>query len=174
MTLPEPPEGYVRRVARHEEATELVSVGLDVFGREQRLAPEAAEAWTSMCAAAARDGVRLLLVSGFRSVARQREIVQRKLAAGGPWAEILRVNAYPGHSEHHSGRAIDIGSPHSVHLNEQFETTPEFHWLVEQAGRFGFTLSYPRSGESGVSYEPWHWLWRPLGDARRDGSAGGN
>jgi len=172
-SLPEPPEGYAARLPRQVEATKLVPVGLDVFGREQRLAPEAAEAWTSLCAAAARDGVRLLLVSGFRSVARQREIVQRKLAAGVPWTEILRVNAYPGHSEHHTGRAIDIGSPHSVHLNEQFETTPEFHWLVGQAGRFGFTLSYPRGGESGVGYEPWHWLWRPLGDMRRGGPAGG-
>ena len=81
-SLPEPPEGYAARLPRQVEATKLVPVGLDVFGREQRLAPEAAEAWTSLCAAAARDGVRLLLVSGFRSVARQREIVQRKLAAG--------------------------------------------------------------------------------------------
>jgi len=161
--LPKPPESYARCVARHEEATELVSVGLDVFGREQRLAPEAADAWMAMCEAAARDGARLLPISGFRSVARQREIVQGKLAKGLSWEEILRVSAYPGFSEHHTGRAVDVGSPENArHLEECFERTSEFAWLVRRAEEFGFTLSYPRGG-SGVAYEPWHWLWRPLG-----------
>lgn len=150
----------MRRVARHEEATELVPVGLDVFGREQRLAPGAAAAWGAMREIAARAGVRLLLVSGFRSVARQREIVQRKLARGIPWEEILRVSAYPGYSEHHTGRAIDLGSPDCAHLSEAFELTREFRWLGEHARRCGFTLSYPRGGDRGVIYEPWHWLWR--------------
>lgn len=174
MTLPKPPEGYEARMPPQAEATELISVGLDVFGREQRLVPGTAKAWAAMSAAAAGEGVRLLLVSGFRSLARQREIVERKFAAGVPWAEILRVNAYPGHSEHHTGRAVDIGSPDSEHLSESFEATREFRWLTGRAERFGFALSYPRSGDGGVGYEPWHWLWRPLGGTRRDGATGGN
>lgn len=159
-SLPELPADYARRMPPQAEATELVSAGFDVFGWEQRLAPETALAWAAMRETAESDGVRLLLVSAFRSVARQREIVERKLAAGVPWAEILRVNAFPGHSEHHTGRAIDIGSPNCEHLSESFEATREFHWLTDHARRFGFTLSYPRGGDSGVSYEPWHWLWR--------------
>ncbi|HLP06999.1 MAG TPA: M15 family metallopeptidase [Opitutaceae bacterium] len=158
--LPPPPEGYAARVPWHEEAAELVSVGLDVFGREQRLAPGAAGAWLAMTNAGASDGVRLLLISGFRSVARQREIVARKLASGLDWEEILRVSAYPGYSEHHTGCAVDIGSAACAHLTEQFETTLEFQWLKMRAGEFGFTLSYPRDGRSGVAYEPWHWRWR--------------
>lgn len=158
--LPVRPAGYELKMPRQEEATELVAVGLDVFGREQRLAPEVAMAWAAMREAAAREGVRLLLVSGFRSVARQREILERKLATGMPWMEILRVNAYPGHSEHHTGRVIDIGSPDCEHLSESLETTREFRWLTGHARRFGFTMSYPSSGDSGVVYEPWHWRWR--------------
>lgn len=158
--LPELPEDYVNRVQRHVEASELVSVGLDVFGRDQRLAPEAADAWLAMGAAAELDGVRLLLISGFRSVVRQREIVARKLAKGLSWEEILRVSAYPGFSEHHTGRAIDIGSPDCAHLTEAFETTREWRWLEQRAAEFGFTMSYPREARSGVAYEPWHWLWR--------------
>ncbi len=159
--LPAPPAGYEQRMPRQPEATALVSIGPDVFGREQRLIPEAARAWAEMRDDAALDGVQLLLLSGFRSVARQREIVGRKLAAGVAWTEILRVSAYPGHSEHHTGRAVDIGSPDGEHLNEGFETTREFRWLETHAWRFGFSLSYPRNGDTGVVYEPWHWLWRP-------------
>jgi D-alanyl-D-alanine carboxypeptidase len=99
-------------------------------------------------------------------VARQREIVQRKLAKGLSWEEILRVSAYPGFSEHHTGRAVDVGSPENVrHLEESFELTAEYSWLVRRAEEFGFTQSYPR-GRSGVAYEPWHWLWRPSGGER--------
>ncbi len=152
-----------------EEATTLVVVGCDAFGRELRLTPEAASAWLTMREAAEADGLRLLALSGFRSVARQREIVQRKLAAGIPWAEILRVSAYPGHSEHHTGCAVDIGSPDGEHLAESFEGTREFRWLVAHASRFGFVLSYPRNNASGVTYEPWHWRWSvPL--SKREGT----
>ncbi len=159
--LPALPPDYGSRLPLHPEATELAGVGLDVFGRELRLDPRAAAAWVAMREAAARVDVRLLAISGFRSVARQREIVRRKLAAGHAWAEILRVNAFPGHSEHHTGRAIDIGSPDCAHLTERFESTREFAWLGEKASGFGFTASYPRGGASGVIYEPWHWLWSP-------------
>ncbi len=159
--LPALPPEYASRLPPQPEATELVGAGFDVFGRELRLEPSAATAWVGMREAAARVEVRLLAVSGFRSVARQREIVCRKLAAGQAWAEILRVNAYPGHSEHHTGRAIDLGSPDCAHLTERFETTREFGWLCVHASAFGFAASYPRGGASGIIYEPWHWLWSP-------------
>lgn len=157
MNLPALPPDYESRLPPQVEATALVVVGLDVFGRELRLTPAAAAAWNALRAAAAADGVTLLAVSGFRSIARQREIVERKLAAGVLWAEILRVNAYPGHSEHHTGRAIDVGSPDCEHLTERFAETSAFRWLARHAGRFGFTLSYPRGGATGIGFEPWHW-----------------
>lgn len=170
--LPAPPPGYAERMPCQHEATVLVEAGPDGFGRSLRLAPEAAAAWAAMRAAAADAGVRLVSLSGFRSVARQREIVQRKLAAGVSWAEILRVNAFPGHSEHHTGRALDLGSPDCEHLSERFEATREFQWLEANARRFGFALSYPRDGASGVAYEPWHWLWRP--ELRAGAAPGGS
>jgi D-alanyl-D-alanine carboxypeptidase len=139
------------------EATELVSNGLDMFGREQRLAPGAAEAWAAMRDAAARDGIVLQLVSAFRTVEYQRGIIERKIAAGIPMDEILRVSAAPGYSEHHTGCAIDITTPGSEPLEEAFEHTDAFRWLVRSAERFGFAMSYPRDNEYGIIYEPWHW-----------------
>ena len=141
----------------HEEALDLCPVGQDMYGRDQRLTPPPAAAWQLMREAAASEGVELLLVSGFRSVDRQREIWQRKLASGQTVAQILTVNAAPGYSEHHTGRAIDIAEAGQPPLTEEFETTAAFAWLAGNADRFGFTMSYPRNNPYGVIYEPWHW-----------------
>jgi len=109
--------------------------------------------------AAARDGVRLLPLSGHRSVARQAFIIRRKLAAGEKLAAILRFVAAPGCSEHHTGQALDIGSPSSPALDSRFARSEEYRWLLRHAPRFGFRLSYPRRRQIGIGYEPWHWCW---------------
>lgn len=142
------------------ECTTLVDTERDVFGRQPRLEPRAFAAWTAMKAAAARDGVELQLISAFRSVAYQRELIQRKLARGDSIAAILAVNAAPGYSEHHSGRALDIGTPGYAHLEIAFEDSPAFAWLARNAAAFDFYLSFPRDNAYGVQYEPWHWCHR--------------
>ena len=74
--------------------------------------------------------------------------------------EILRVNAAPGFSEHHTGRAVDIGTQDCEVLEEVFEKTSEFKWLQENAECFGFSMSYPRDNTAGFAYEPWHWCFK--------------
>lgn len=157
--LPPLPAGYESRMPRYEEARELRSVGQDIHGRAALLTPMASDSWIKMRAAGERDGVNLQLISTFRSIARQTEILAAKLASGIAWAEILAVNAYPGFSEHHTGRAVDIGSPACPALAEQFADTPEFAWLQANAGQFRFALSYPPGNPSGIAYEPWHWCF---------------
>ncbi len=140
-----------------EEARELVDVGPNLVGRMQRLTPPAAENWGRMAAAAAADGITLLLVSGFRSIDYQADLIRNKLGNGQAIETILRVNAAPGYSEHHTGQAVDIATPGSRPLTEEFENTPAFDWLTREASRFGFSLSYPRGNPYGFIYEPWHW-----------------
>lgn len=157
------PENYAAThgLTWHEDAEEatLVLIGHNPDGRPVRLVPAAAAAWERLRAAAARDGITLLPISGHRSIARQTEIIREKLRAGRPLADILRFVAAPGFSEHHTGRALDLGCPGNTGLEEDFGTTPAFHWLERHAGEHGFTLSYPRGAKSGIGYEPWHWLY---------------
>ena len=80
------------------EATELVDVGPNLVGRMQRLTPEAAARWQQMVEAAGGDGIRLLIVSGFRDAEYQAGLIQRKLEAGEAISDILTVNAAPGFS----------------------------------------------------------------------------
>lgn len=152
--------GTSRGLSLQPEAGELVTARVVPDGREIRLAPPVAEDWHSLVQAAARDGVSVLLISGFRSVEYQRQIIERKLGRGIPIDQILRVNAAPGYSEHHTGRAVDIGTPGCPPLEEEFENTPAFRWLQQHAEEFGFHLSYPRFNLYRIIYEPWHWLHR--------------
>jgi zinc D-Ala-D-Ala carboxypeptidase len=149
-----------RRMPLQREARSLVSIGPAADdGKPVRLTPRAAAAWKRMVAAAADDGVKILPISGHRSVARQARLIRRKLAAGESIHDILRLVAAPGCSEHHTGRAIDVGSTEDCALDEDFARTPEFNWLRKNAARFGFYLSYPRKNAHGIGYEPWHWCW---------------
>jgi D-alanyl-D-alanine carboxypeptidase len=156
------PPGYAagRGLPLRREAARLVPAGVDIHGRERQLTPEAAAAWSDLQSASARDGVTLLLVSAFRGLDYQRQIFERKMAAGQPLEEILKVNAPPGYSEHHTGRAVDLTTPLCAPLTEEFETTAAFAWLAREGERFGFAMTYPRDNPFGIAYEPWHWAFR--------------
>ena len=153
------PSDYGRdpRRPKFAEATDLTDVEPNVVGTMQRLAPDTAAAWRKMKLSAAGDGVQLLLVSGFRSIRHQAEIIRRKLEAGQEIATILAVNAAPGFSEHHTGRAIDIATPGTRPLTTEFESSLAFPWLQVNAAAFGFRMPYGRGNRFGFEYEPWHW-----------------
>lgn len=150
------------------EATHLDLAEVDADGREHRLIPEAAVAWRHMKDAALQAGVRLFIVSAYRSVDRQVEIIRRKLDAGQKIEDILCVSAPPGFSEHHTGCAVDLAEPDIPLLQTCFDQTAAFSWLRQHAGQFGFVLSYPADNPTGYQYEPWHWCYA----AGRDGLLG--
>ena len=151
--------GASRGLTRVREPQWLVSIGLDHAKREAWLVPAAARAFAQMRAAAQADGVALEIVSAFRSAHYQARIVAAKLERGQSLAQILKVNAAPGYSEHLSGRALDLGTPGCAPAQTQFEHTDAFAWLCAHAGKHGFRLSYPRGNPHGIDYEPWHWYW---------------
>ena len=141
------------------EEAELVEIGNDIYGRLQRLEPAAANAWNEMKYQAVRDGIVLNVVSAFRAVDKQRDIIQKKLESGQPLSDVLRVCAAPGYSEHHTGRALDLSATGCEPLSEMFENTEAYSWLVENACIYSFSLSYPKDNKSSISYEPWHWAY---------------
>ncbi len=139
------------------EPAVLSLAGFDRYRRPLWLHPQASRAWQAMRDAAQGDDVVLESISGYRSHDYQLGIFERKLARGLRVDEILTVNAAPGYSEHHSGRALDIGAPDEPAAEESFERTAAFGWLTAHAGKYGFAMSYPRDNPHGIVYEPWHW-----------------
>ena len=149
--------GSERNLPRYEESTDLIAVGPNLVGRMQQLTPEAAVKWQQMVEAAAGSGVRLLIVSGYRSYEYQAELIHKKIAAGQSIEEILKVSAAPGYSQHHTGMAVDIATPGSRPLTEEFEMSDAFEWLTRHAAEYGFSMTYPRDNPHGFIFEPWHW-----------------
>lgn len=130
-----------------------------------RLRTTAAEKFSAMTAAAQADGVNLVPISGFRSVAEQKHLFfDVKAQRGQVTMERAEVSAPPGYSEHHTGYAVDIGdgARPATNLKTSFETTPTFKWLQANAARFSYELSFPEGNSQGIHYEPWH--WRFVGD----------
>ena len=142
-----------------EDAQDLEVAHVSASGREHLLTPDAASNWRAMHQAAAKESVEILVISGFRSFDKQLELINSRLQVGEPIGSVLRILAPPGCSEHHTGRAVDIGTPGCPPLSEDFEETKAFYWLEDNAAAFGFTISYPRNNVLGYAYEPWHWCY---------------
>ena len=124
-----------------------------------------AKEFEQMVRDARRSGIRLVPISGFRSIEEQEKLffnigAQRNQTP----AERASVSAPPGHSEHHTGYAVDVGdgAVPATNLSSKFENTKAFKWMEANAARYGFELSFPEGNPQGVSYEPWH--WRFVGD----------
>jgi D-alanyl-D-alanine carboxypeptidase len=147
------------KLVLQSECLNPVSAGTDIFDREVLMEAKTLAAWRRMQASALKDGVELQLVSAYRSVEYQKHLFLKKMNAGQSIDEILKVNAAPGYSEHHSGKALDLTCPGSACLEESFEQTTAFAWLERHAASYGFTMSFPRNNVHGLLYEPWHWCF---------------
>lgn len=115
----------------------------------------------------------LEMVSGYRSVEYQKELVERSLSRriksgmtrAEAEAETALYVAQPGCSEHNLGLAADIVScgwfDENDDLEDWFDRTPHFAWLKENAWKYGFILRYPKDKThiTGIGYEPWHYRY---------------
>jgi LAS superfamily LD-carboxypeptidase LdcB len=153
-------------------------------GEGRLLQPPALEAFQRLQAEAAARGRRLQLVSGFRTVARQRIIFLEALAghgreragrvytageiaAGAADAALeatLAASAPPGFSRHHTGVALDLNDPSTGRPFTEFGESETYLWLAADnylnAKRFGFIPSYPPGADTqGPDPEPWEFVW---------------
>ena len=110
---------------------------------------------------AKKDGIYLVFLSGYRSINLQNDIFYSlKSIRNQEAAERARVSAPPGYSEHSTGFAIDIGdaTQRETDCETDFENTDAFRWLIKNAAKFHFKLSFNKDNEY-IDYEPWHWRY---------------
>lgn len=119
-------------------------------------------------------GKILYIDSGYRSPGRQAYLVFYYLTSSSDYSlkENAKWIAMPGYSEHGNpiNNAIDFTSENGINgfsdgqSSKDFEALPEFEWLMKNANKFNFYLSYPRDNKFGVAFEPWHWHWEGIGN----------
>lgn len=124
------------------------------------LVPKAAKAVEQLVADAELDGMCLTVISSHRTFGRQQYLYDTI-------KDKSRV-AKPGTSQHELGTAVDFEACATVNgfrddtaereeIKGDFDRLPEYEWLKENAGKYGFTESYPKDNTLGFMYEPWHW-----------------
>lgn len=119
---------------------------------------------TRLLAAAASDAAAIGTLRGLschRSIVRQSEVFCRERPTGDAADRAISV-APPGHSEHATGYAIDFAIRPTTDCRDAeacMAATPAFRWLVANAPKFGFEMSFPVSNRQNVKWEPWHWRW---------------
>jgi D-alanyl-D-alanine carboxypeptidase len=126
----------------------------------ERLRSEAAEAYKNMVRDAKADGVNIVAVSGYRSYDTQAGLYDNYVQQYGQ-ATADTIAARPGHSEHQTGLAMDVGNSSGVcALQDCFEDTPVGKWVATHGHKYGFIIRYPKGEENeavtGYAYEPWH------------------
>lgn len=102
------------------------------------MTPGTARAFVAMARAASRDGITLRIESAYRSDERQAELWAEALQKYGSPEAARKWVAPPGHSNHRTGKALDIHTTDAIHA-----------WLKAHAPGFGFRQP--------MSWEPWHW-----------------
>jgi D-alanyl-D-alanine carboxypeptidase len=116
------------------------------------------DAFKEMYNDALKDDITLILNSSYRSYSEQDETwLTRKKAYGTEKADQYAARA--GYSEHQTGLALDINQFNTT--EKDFENTPAFTWLSNNAYKYGFILRYPEGKENitGYSYESWHYRY---------------
>ena len=153
---------------------------LNFYDESIRLLPEAGKAFVAMREAALEEGIKIEIVSAYRSYERQKFIWNRKFYSNAEKGishkeninKIIEYSTLPGTSRHHWGTDIDIidgkkPKEGDLLLEEKFHENGPYvrlrEWMEKNANRFGFYLPYTDSPKrKGFNYEPWHYSFAPL------------
>jgi len=152
-----------------------------LYGDGFKLQKEAYDAFLKMQNAALKDGIKIKVVSSFRSYNHQNSIWKNKylrytksgLSPQNAIAKIIEYSTIPGTSRHHWATDVDIvdgnvKAPSADVLNAKFFDNPKIYlklklWLKAHANLYGFYLVYTDDNtRKGFKYEPWHYSYAPL------------
>lgn len=145
------PDGYVP----HDLIPLSVKRSYVLNRKDLSLTRTAENALEKMARAAREDGVTLVVSSTYRSYTYQKNLFDRYVRESGEKAA-ERFSARAGTSQHQLGTVIDFGS-----ITDDFAKTRAGKWMAENAGLYGWSLSFPKGYEAvtGYVWESWHYRY---------------
>lgn len=111
-----------------------------------------------MASDAKRNNLNIRAISAYRSYKYQEDLYNKYVKLDGK-KQADTYSARAGFSEHQTGLVVDIDN---INLSyEQFESTNEFEWMINNSYKYGFILRYPdgKSNITGYDYEAWHYRY---------------
>ena len=144
------PDGY--------EPDDLVPVTAGIYRvsrNDLMLRKIAADPLREMAVAAAKEGITFEIGSAYRSAAYQAQVYDREVRTYGK-ETADRESAQPGKSQHQLGLVVDFAP-----IDDAFAKTQASQWLLDNASRFGWSLSFPDGYEdiTGYRWESWHYRY---------------
>lgn len=102
----------------------------------------------------------VMVVSGYRSKEDQERVRKDKIKEYGEEQGSL-IAGIEGHSEHHTGYALDFTIYTDAGKSLSYDGTGEYEWIENNCHKYGFILRYPegKTEITGVQYEPWHFRY---------------
>ena len=163
----------IRLVNRDNPLPDDFTVELENLDASRKFDKRAIEPLKQMICDMRDQGIKNIWAqSTYRSIEYQKGLYEKSinkyLKQGKSQEEAQKLtNEYinrPGTSEHHLGLAVDFNN-----VDEGFENTKAYKWLLENASDYGFILRYPKEKENitGIEYEPWHWRYVGLEHAKK-------
>lgn len=116
------------------------------------------EAWPFlkfMLDSAKNSGVTIYVKSAYRSFDEQESLKSYYTVVYGA-GTANSFSADQGYSEHQMGTTADFITTGLGGQLSGFDKTDAYKWMLENAHKFGFTLSYPKNNSHYI-FEPWHW-----------------
>ena len=137
------------------DLVDLDSFDIQVNKKGMQIRKAAFDALLEMKQGMEKEGLDMLVSSAYRSYAYQEKVYNYYVSVYGQ-EETDKFSARPGTSQHQLGTAVDFGS-----ISKEYEDTAEGKWMFQNAGNYGFSLSFPEGYESitGYDYEPWHYRY---------------
>ncbi len=146
-------------LSEHYAPERLAAIDKKWLYNEARSESVHASVWPqlkSLLAAAEAANVKLYVSSAYRSFDEQRALKGGYSVTYGAGANTF--SADQGYSEHQLGTTVDFITTGLGGKLDGFETTAAYQWLLSNAWRYGFILSYP-VGNQFYIFEPWHWRY---------------
>jgi len=124
-------------------------------GKEIEIHAKVYPFFQELISSAKADDISIKVISGYRSYKSQEALkAGYKVTYGSGTANAF--SADQGYSEHQLGTALDVTSERLGTGFTNFEKDPAYQWLLENAWKSGFVLSYPKNNNY-YTFEPWHW-----------------
>lgn len=137
------------------ERLQQINAGYVLAGKgDQYFHARAIDNLTALLDGAKRAGHDLKVVSAYRSFETQTDLKGQYTQVYGSGANAF--SADQGYSEHQLGTAVDFTTPDVGGTFSSFAQTDAYQWLLNNAHRYGFVLSYPEGNQFYI-FEPWHW-----------------
>lgn len=136
----------------------VVSVDSSYLYNDKKSETIHAQVWPflqDMLRAAQHDDVELYVYSAYRSFTTQGALKGTYTVTYGA-GTANTFSADQGYSEHQLGTTVDLITTGLNGQLEGFEKTEAYTWLLDNAYKYGFILSYPKNNGYYV-FEPWHW-----------------